>query len=187
MSARTAVVDPEVVLPADFGKEFPNADPASAAATANLVRTYSRLMAELTRRRRDIADLSASGFQALAVLEGAGEPLPATTIAERLLISTASMTSLLDTLARRGLVERLAHPDDRRKILVSITPAGEEIVDRTLPVVHATATDVFAALTPAERETFIGLLARVQQRLAEVEGQPLATKPVRRARRPSPT
>src|SRR5436305_15265934 len=79
----------------DFTEEFPGADPSAAEATANLVRASSLLLAEIGRRRRVVADLSASAFEALAVLEGAGVPLPSSVIADRLLVSTASMTPLL--------------------------------------------------------------------------------------------
>src|SRR5947208_10013388 len=90
----------------DFEDEFPGASRSAAEVSANLVRTSDAFLAELHRRRREIADLSPSAFQALAVLEGAGEPLSGHVIAERLLVSSASMTSLLDTLERRGLIER---------------------------------------------------------------------------------
>ncbi len=115
-------------------------------------------MAEVSRRRREVADLSPSGFQALAILEGAGERLASTVIANRLLISTASMTSLLDTLERRGLVVRDPHPQDRRKILVRLTEAGKALVDEMLPIVHGAATDVFSTLAEAEREILVELL-----------------------------
>lgn len=154
----------------DFEAEFPGADPVAAEAAANLVRATSMWMAEVTRRRREVAELSPSAFQALAILEGAGEPLPSTVIADRLLVSTASMTSLLDTLERRGLVVRDPHPGDRRKILVRLTEPGYALVDAMLPIVHAAATDVFGALNQGERETLVELLGRVQRRLAEVAG-----------------
>jgi DNA-binding MarR family transcriptional regulator len=163
-----------------FENEFPGADPVAAEAGANLARTNFLWMAELARRRRVVADLSPSGFQALAILEGAGEPLPSTVIADRLLVSTASMTSLLDTLERRGLVVRDAHPRDRRKILVRLTDAGYAVVDRMLPIVHAAATDVFGTLTRAERETLVDLLGRVQHHLAELAGRPVPAPQPRR-------
>jgi len=47
--------------------------------------------------------LSPSARQVLAVVEGAGEPLEPSVIAERVLITTGSMTSLLDNLEKRGL------------------------------------------------------------------------------------
>ena len=94
------------------------------------MRTADALLAEFERRRRAIADLSASAFQALAILEGADEPLVANVIAERLLVSSASMTSLLDTLERRGLIERHDHPDDRRKVIVEATEDTQRLCER---------------------------------------------------------
>ncbi len=54
-------------------------------------------------------------------------------IAERLLTTTGSMTSLLDTLEKRGLIRRLPHPDDRRKLLVDITPAAQRSSTSSYP------------------------------------------------------
>ena len=53
------------------------------------------------------------------------------------MVTTGSMTSLLDNLEKRGLVRRLPHPDDRRKLLIDITPDAQAIVDELLPTLHA--------------------------------------------------
>jgi hypothetical protein len=71
-------------VPDDFEREFPGASRSGAEVVANLVRTADAVVAEISRRRRAIANLSPSAFQALAILEGADEPLDARTIAERL-------------------------------------------------------------------------------------------------------
>ena len=175
-------VDP-VRVAADFEEEFPGASRSAAEVAANLVRASDAFLAELDRRRRQIADLSPSAFQALAILEGAGEPLAAHVIAERLLVSSASMTSLLDTLQGRGLVERHPHPTDRRKVLIHPTDQAREIVDRMLPVVHATDTEALADLTESEREQLIIWLATIRARLAVVSGQPPPNPLPRRGRR----
>jgi DNA-binding MarR family transcriptional regulator len=152
----------------DFRKQYPNARPSSTEAAANLVRTSTMLVAEIDRRRAGIAPLSASAFQALAILDGADEPLPSSVIADRLLVTTASMTSLLDTLTRRGLIERRPHPTDRRKILVQITPSAKRIVADMLPVVYDTQHEVLGVLTETERRSLVELLARIQARLTEL-------------------
>ena len=74
------------------------------------------------RYTQDEYQLSPGGREILAVVEGAGEPLEPTVIAQRLLITTGSVTSLLDNLEKRGLIRRMPHPHDRRKLLVDITP-----------------------------------------------------------------
>jgi DNA-binding MarR family transcriptional regulator len=135
----------------------------------NLVRTTSAFLDEVDRWRRPLVGLSAAATQILTVVEGAGEPLPPHTIAERLLVTSGTMTSLLDTLERRKLIRRIPHPDDRRKILVDITPEARRIVDMVMPLVHATSRDAFSVLSARDRRTLVTLLGRVQGRLAEMQ------------------
>lgn len=166
-----------------FATEFPGAVASAAEAAANLVRAASALMDEIQRGRAPLAPLSPSAFEALAVIDGAGQPLPSHVIADRLLVSSASMTSLLDTLERRGLVARLPHPSDRRKILVDIKDEGRRIVDQMLPIVHATDTAAFRALTEDERQLLIELLTKLRRQISEMAAtEPARPKPRRKPR-----
>jgi DNA-binding MarR family transcriptional regulator len=133
-----------------------------------LVRTGERLLACIDQSLRHHR-LSRAGRGALAVLEGAGQPLSPTEIAERLIVTTASVTSLLDTLERRGLVERRPDPTDRRKLLIVITPDGKAVVDQFLPEVVALQTAALATLTEAERRQLIELLATLGANLATLD------------------
>jgi DNA-binding MarR family transcriptional regulator len=76
-------------------------------------------------------------------------------------VTTASITSLLDTLEGRGLVERQPDPTDRRRLLIVITQEGKALVDQFLPEVVALQTAAMAALTEAQRREFVGMLAAV--------------------------
>jgi DNA-binding MarR family transcriptional regulator len=173
-------------VPADFEHEFRGASRTAAEVAANLARTANAFVVEIDRWPRVHAGLSASAFQTLAILEGAGEPLAAHVIAERLLVSSASMTSLLDTLERKGLVERRPHPSDRRKILIHLTDEAHGVVDEMLPVIHAVITSAVADLTESERERLIRSLTKIGERLGEIAGQPMPTPKSRRKRRAAP-
>lgn len=175
-------------VPEDFEREFPGASRSGAEVAANLIRAADALLAEINRRRRSIADLSPSAFQCLAILDGAGEPLAAHTIAERLLVSSASTTSLLDTLEKRGLIERSPHPSDRRKTLIHLSDDARELVDRMLPQVHAAATDAVRELSEAEREQLIQSLASIRHAVGELaEHDPPMPRPRgRRSARSNP-
>jgi DNA-binding MarR family transcriptional regulator len=166
---------PEIPIRVDrgFTAEYPGASRSATEAAANLVHTATMFLDELNRRRATVTRLSPSATQVLAVLDGADEPLPSNVIAERLLITTASMTSLLDTLQRNGFIRRTPHPSDRRKILVEITPQARDVVDRMLPVLHAAEAEIFAPLPARDRAALIDLLARVQSRLADLHEKPL--------------
>lgn len=163
-----------------FRREFPGCDPAAAETLANLVRAATAALDEIDRRRRTLANLSASGFEALAVLDGADGPLTGTDIANHLLVTTASITSLLDTLTRRGYIERQPHPHDRRKTLISITGAGRELVDAMLPTVHTAATQFLDGLTAGELEALITACTHLRTRIDELSQNP---PPVPRPRR----
>lgn len=123
-----------------------------------------------------------AAFQVLAIIEGAGSPLTPSVIAERMLTTTGSMTSLLDTLTRRGLVRRSAHPDDRRMLLVDITEGGRSLVDSVLPVTHRITKEVFAGFSERDRATFLRLLGRVEERLEAMRAEeaPAGPPPARR-------
>lgn len=178
MPANTAIR-----VPADFEHELRGASRSAAEVAANLARTATTFVAAIDHWPRVRFGLSASAFQTLAILEGAGEPLPAHVIAGQLLVSSASMTSLLDTLERRGLVERHRHPDDRRKILVHLTDEAHGVVDEMLPIIHAVITAAVADLTEPERERLIRSLTTIWASLGEIAGQPIPTPKPRRRRR----
>jgi DNA-binding MarR family transcriptional regulator len=148
---------------AHFEMEFPGASRSASEVLLNLARTSSVGLAELDRRHRaSIGNLSLSGWQALAVIEGAGEPLPPKVIGERLLLTSGSITSLLDTLERRGLVRREPHPADRRKLLVDITDKARKLVDLMLAQVHATSIEVLEGIDETDREHVIQALAKMR-------------------------
>ena len=127
--------------------------------------------------------LSPSARQILAVVEGAGEPLEPTVIAERLLVTTGSVTSLLDNLEKRGLIRRLPHPGDRRKLLIDVTPAAQDIVDKLLPSMHARERDVMdAALSTSEQRQLLGFIARLQQVALQARSAPSPHGAARRRR-----
>jgi DNA-binding MarR family transcriptional regulator len=178
------VIDPSLIdVPIDFEREFPGASRSATQVAANLVRTATELLAEIERPPRQAADLSVSGFQVLAILDGAGEPLSPQTIAEHLLLTSASMTSLLDTLQRRGLIERHPHPADRRKILIHLTDAAQRTVDEQLPAVHAAITEAMADLSGTEREHLLQSLTKIRAGLTRVNTQAVPTPKPRRRRR----
>jgi DNA-binding MarR family transcriptional regulator len=132
------------------------------------------------RQTWDDYGLSATARMALAVIEGAHEPLEPSVIAERLIITSGSMTSMLDTLERRGLVRRMPHPEDRRKLLVDVTDEARAILDELLPSLHVRERRLMeAALTKDEQRRLLEILAKVQSAAGEIADEP----PDRSARR----
>ena len=157
----------------DFEDEYPGASALATECFANLFQTGELLMELHNRHTREEYHLSPSARQALAVVEGAGQPLEPSVIAERVLITAGSMTSLLDTLEKRGLIRRMPHPDDRRKLLIDITPEAQAIVDKLLPSLHARERDVISsALSTPEQRELLQLVAKVQHAALRAQSTP---------------
>jgi MarR family transcriptional regulator, 2-MHQ and catechol-resistance regulon repressor len=119
---------------------------------------------------RSIADtgLGASDFVVLEVLLHKG-PLPVNAIGRRVLLTSGSITTCVDRLARRGLVVRRDDPDDRRVRRVELTPAGRALIEPAFAR-HAADLDALVQVLGAEeRATLVALLRRLGT-AAEGEG-----------------
>jgi MarR family transcriptional regulator, 2-MHQ and catechol-resistance regulon repressor len=125
------------------------------------------LRAEATVRRRLAAELeregvSAAGFSALVVLTTAGGSLELKTLRRRLDWSKANATEVTATLSARGLVVRRRVARDRRAVVIDLTPAGRDLVERLFPDHADRVTRAFGALDEGEKRS----LAEICRKLA---------------------
>lgn len=172
-SPSTSAPEPLRRVGDDFEDEYPGARALATECFANLFQAGDLLMDLHNRHTREEYQLSPSARQVLAVVEGAGQPLEPSVIAERVLITTGSMTSLLDTLEKRGLIQRMPHPDDRRKLLVDITPDAQAILDELLPSLHAREHQVISsALSTKEQRELLHLIAKIQHAALHAQSTP---------------
>jgi DNA-binding MarR family transcriptional regulator len=63
-----------------------------------------------------------------------GEPVTIGQLAQTAVTKQPTVTRLLDRMAAKGQVERLAHDSDRRITLVRITPVGKRLVSKLIPL-----------------------------------------------------
>lgn len=107
----------------------------------------------------------------LLTLYGEKKKTPSS-LAERLGISRASLTSMIDWLEKRKLVERTHCANDRRKVHVHITEEGRNVVNKVLPTYWSFCASIVQDLEPAEKQVFEKvikkLIGKMQERL-EVE------------------
>jgi DNA-binding MarR family transcriptional regulator len=82
-------------------------------------------------------------------------------IADALGYDRSHLVGVLDELEERGLIERRRDPDDRRRHLVNMTPAGQKALATLRAVVSRVNDEYLAPLSAAERKTLKTLLSRV--------------------------
>ena len=170
----------------DFEDEYPGADALATECFVNLLHAGKMLMELHNRQSREQYQLSPNAREILAVVEGAGQPLEPSVIAARVLITAATTTAILDTLEKRGLIRRLRHPGDRRRLLVAITPAARAILDELLPSLHACEREVISsALSSPEQHELLHLIAKLQYAAAVLEAQKAPARPAAARQRSS--
>ncbi|MFN3218802.1 MAG: MarR family winged helix-turn-helix transcriptional regulator [Acidimicrobiales bacterium] len=127
-------------------------------ATARAIRQcYDQRFADL--------GLNLSEASLLAFVEESG-PLTQTRLAQRLGLGRAATGSVIDSLEKRGLVERQPDPDDRRVWLVTVTRTGKDLVEQVNASDQVLRSELRAGISRADRQQLAALLVRLQENLA---------------------
>jgi DNA-binding MarR family transcriptional regulator len=112
-----------------------------------------RLARQLRFRRPD-SHVSLSQLSALSTLAKEGAMTPGA-LAERERVRPPSMTRVITSLAALGLVARNAHPVDRRLVLVSVSPAGAQLIDAERRASQEWLSQRLATLDSGQRDALL--------------------------------
>jgi len=160
-------LDDEIVKGApDFADRYPDASAKATECAMNLVMTADLLEKCIAGLLADFNLSPATGL-VLSILADSESPVSPNAIADRLIISRASVTSLLDSLEKRGYASRRPHPSDRRMIWVEPTELGRKIADEFRPVVHRHQKEWLGVLSEKEQSQLLEMLQRLQPALLE--------------------
>jgi len=69
---------------------------------------------------------------------------------------------VIDRLTARGLTETCADPEDGRRLLVSLTRAGQQTAEKAAPRALEITRQTLAPLDAGERETLLALLGKLR-------------------------
>jgi DNA-binding MarR family transcriptional regulator len=152
-------------------EKYSGLDPSATAALLHLFRAGDEVFG-LIDRNLSLHNLSQGGFGVLMLLlksTDAGElpcgcnPGPHTPaeLAEAAGVTRATMTGLIDTLERDGLVRRVPDPDDRRRMSVRLTAKAGKFLDRFLPSHFQLTASLMQPLSESERKTMVSLLNKL--------------------------
>ena len=132
-----------------------------------VVGRVSRLARELEARLEPVYrehGLEPGWHDVLATLRRSGPPfrLRASEFSGALMLTSSGITKRLDRLEQAGLIKRDPDPHDRRGVLITLTPAGIELIDNVTEAHMANEARLLSALSEAERDRLAGLLRKLR-------------------------
>jgi DNA-binding MarR family transcriptional regulator len=77
-------------------------------------------------------------------------------------MDVATIKGVIDRLTARGLTETAPDPNDGRRLLVSLTRAGQQMADKAAPNALVISRETLAPLDAKERETLMALLGKLR-------------------------
>lgn len=129
------------------------------SAFINLMRAGDSVAAVL-QRDIDQNELTTSQFGVLEALFHLG-PLFQGELAQKLLRCTGSITSVVDGLEKKGMVERRRESHDKRYVRVSLTPKGKKAIEQVFPKHVRAVVQLFGSLTRDEQGELRRLCAKL--------------------------
>ncbi len=138
----------------------PRTPPTAEETAAVLQNAISKLYRRL-RQSRVLGDLSLPESSALSQLRHG--PATAAQLAKLEQISPQSMGATLSALEHAGLITRAADPADGRRVIVSLSPAGEDVVNAKRSRRAQQLTGALEHFSPAQRIQLIEALPLLEQ------------------------
>lgn len=141
---------------------------ANKKVDANTAEIFS-LMFEMGRMLKHQVAVDGSGpstylhLETLRYIQEAGKP-DMQAVAEYLRVKSPSATRLIDALVSDGLLARVPDADDRRRILLRLTPGGKRMLDAATRKRAQAFARVIAPLSAKDRTEFARLLTIITRR-----------------------
>lgn len=107
-------------------------------------------------------NLTPAQFDVIATL-GNTQGMSMGDIGDKTLITKGTLTGVVDRLIKKGLATREVPPENRRSVIVKLTPAGETLFNQVFPAHIADMKQHLKNFNPSELELLKVLLGRLRQ------------------------
>ena len=126
--------------------------PLKSRTIIHVILVYNKINDQLTRALKPF-EVSIQQFNVLRILRGRkGTPANLSTLNERMISKMSNTTRLVDKLLQKGFVERVVCPSNRRKVEISITEAGNEVLTKMDLAVKKTEQELVREFSKEELE-----------------------------------
>lgn len=164
-----------------WAKQVPKIETSALEITGRLDRIARHLDRRATEAMTD-SGLNCRDLEVLGALRRSGCGLPAGQLARAAMLTSGGMTGQADRLADSGLIVRRPDPDDRRTVLVSLTPEGRGAAESALTAYLGAGEQALSVLSEDEKDTLAELLRKL---LVGLEGPTRKTEAAQEQARPA--
>jgi len=150
------------IIVEEWKRERPDLDASAKEVTGRIVRLASWFQQAYSDTFQPLG-LNDGDYGVLAPLRRAGEPyeLTPTELARHRMMTSGGMTAALDRLERKGFIDRLPNPADRRGSIVRLTDEGRTIINEAMSQHVQTEERLTAVLDRDERRQLSALLRKL--------------------------
>ncbi len=113
-------------------------------------------------------NLTHTQFFVLVAVHSQGRPAMRT-LSQNLQVSMPTMSGIVERLVQAGYAQRVNHPQDRRQVLVELTPQGRRIITQFQQAAGKRWQQVLLALSPTEVGSFGKIVTKLLQSLQKRE------------------
>ena len=137
--------------------------PLALSVWVRLLKAHGLLLREI--RRHVPEDLTLPQFDVLAQIHRREEGMTPGELTRELLVTAGNVTGIVERLVRLGLAERRPVPEDRRAVLVRLTPRGRQLMQRAIPRHRRDIESVMGSVPPSDLRRLRDLLGRLGRTL----------------------
>jgi DNA-binding MarR family transcriptional regulator len=136
-----------------------------ASGLLNALSDYGASEVAMRRRMRGSMNLGETDLLALRYVieaDAANKPIGPKELGQKLGVTSASMTALIDRLVKSGHVSRVPHPSDRRALLLRPAPGSSQEVRGVMDLTHRRMAEIASSLSPEDTKTVADFLQRMR-------------------------
>jgi len=126
----------------------------------NLYKKNTVLVRKLEERLESL-NLTLGRLCLLYALQRAGKPSLPSELGDDLAVTRANISGLLNGLEKIGYIRRELDTSDRRRVLVHMTPKGEEALEQAWPIYEASVRENLNALSREDQQQLLKLLKKI--------------------------
>jgi MarR family 2-MHQ and catechol resistance regulon transcriptional repressor len=88
-------------------------------------------------------------------------------MSERVLIGKSSLSIVVDRMVQRGYLRRHVFPEDRRRVILTLTPTGRRLWEKVHPLYLTEVDHIFGTVPAPKRKALIDAMKQIELQLRE--------------------